>query len=66
MKRTLKVKKGFTLVEMVLVIAIIVIIAAALVTAIGKYNTYANTAKSVLKSHNEETSEAAKEVANNI
>ena len=37
MKKIQKSKKGFTLVEMVLVIAIIVILAAVLVLGIGAY-----------------------------
>ena len=37
MKKIQKSKKGFTLVEMVLVIAIIVILAAVLVIGITKY-----------------------------
>ena len=44
MKKIQKSKKGFTLVEMVLVIAIIVILAAVLVLGIGAYLTKAKAA----------------------
>ena len=47
MKKIVKSRKGFTLVEMVLVIAIIVILAAVLVLGIG---TYLNKAKAVASS----------------
>ena len=45
MKKIQKSKKGFTLVEMVLVIAIIVILAAVLIIGITKYLNGANAAK---------------------
>ena len=44
MKKIQKSKKGFTLVEMVLVIAIIVILAAVLLLGIGTYLNAANAA----------------------
>ena len=46
MKKIQKSKKGFTLVEMVLVIAIIVILAAVLVLGIGAYLKKARAAAS--------------------
>ena len=52
MKKIQKSKKGFTLVEMVLVIAIIVILAAVLVLGIGTYLTRARAASSSIASHN--------------
>jgi type IV pilus assembly protein PilA len=52
MKKIQKSKKGFTLVEMVLVIAIIVILAAVLVLGIGAYLTKAKAAASSVKDHN--------------
>jgi type IV pilus assembly protein PilA len=52
MKKIQKSKKGFTLVEMVLVIAIIVILAAVLVLGIGAYLNKARAAASSIKDHN--------------
>ena len=51
MKKIQKSKKGFTLVEMVLVIAIIVILAAVLVIGITKYLNGANAAKKSISQH---------------
>lgn len=51
MKKIQKSKKGFTLVEMVLVIAIIVILAAVLVIGITKYLNGANAAKTSISQH---------------
>ena len=52
MKKIQKTKKGFTLIEMVLVIAIIVILAAVLVMSIGTYLNRAKNAASSIESHN--------------
>ena len=52
MKKIQKSKKGFTLVEMVLVIAIIVILAAVLVLGIGTYLNKAKAANSSVRKHN--------------
>ena len=52
MKKIQKSKKGFTLVEMVLVIAIIVILAAVLVLGIGTYLNKARAAASSVSAHN--------------
>ena len=52
MKKIQKSKKGFTLVEMVLVIAIIVILAAVLVLGIGTYLNKARAAASSVSEHN--------------
>jgi len=52
MKKIQKSKKGFTLVEMVLVIAIIVILAAVLVLGIGTYLNKAKSASSSIQAHN--------------
>ena len=52
MKKLNKSRKGFTLVEMVLVIAIIVILAAVLVMGIGTYLTKARAAASSVTQHN--------------
>lgn len=51
MKKIQKSKKGFTLVEMVLVIAIIVILAAVLLIGITKYLNGANAAKKSISLH---------------
>jgi len=52
MKKIQKSKKGFTLVEMVLVIAIIVILAAVLIFGVAKYINAANAAKKSISEHN--------------
>lgn len=52
MRRINKTKRGFTLIEMVLVIAIIVILAAVLVMNIGTYLGKAKSATSSIASHN--------------
>ena len=52
MKKIQKSKKGFTLVEMVLVIAIIVILAAVLLFTVSKYLNAANAAKQSIEEHN--------------
>lgn len=57
MKKIQKSKKGFTLVEMVLVIAIIVILAAVLVLGVGSYLNKAKAASSSIREHNSSTSE---------
>jgi len=57
MRKIQKSKKGFTLIEMVLVIAIIVILAAVLVMNIGDYINRARSATSSVDSHNHAISE---------
>lgn len=52
MVRIHKSKRGFTLIEMILVIAIIVILASVLFIAIGGYIQNANTAKDKVSTHN--------------
>jgi type IV pilus assembly protein PilA len=52
MKKIQKSKKGFTLVEMVLVIAIIVILAAVLLFGVSQYLNAANKAKASISAHN--------------
>lgn len=51
MKKIQKTKKGFTLVEMVLVIAIIVILAAVLAFSVKAYLDKAKAAASKLSTH---------------
>lgn len=55
MKKISKSKKGFTLVEMVLVIAIIVILAAVMLIGISSYISKARTGASAVAAHNEST-----------
>ena len=57
MKKIQKSKKGFTLIEMVLVIAIIVILAAVLIMNIGDYINRARSATSSVDSHNDAITE---------
>ncbi len=62
MKKLIKTRKGFTLVEMVLVIAIIVILAAVLVLGIGSYLNKAKAAASSVISHNNSISILTSEI----
>ncbi|MCR5060753.1 MAG: type II secretion system GspH family protein [Saccharofermentans sp.] len=62
MKKIQKTKKGFTLVEMVLVIAIIVILAAVLALSIGTYIGRAKKAASSVSLHNWSVSKAVSEI----
>jgi len=52
MKKIQKTKKGFTLIEMVLVIAIIIILAAVMFISISGYINSANTAAAKVSAHN--------------
>lgn len=52
MKRICKGKAGFTLIEMVLVIAIIVILASVLVLTVGTFLSRAKNAASSVSLHN--------------
>ena len=62
MKKIQKSKKGFTLVEMVLVIAIIVILAAVLVLGIGTYLNKAKAAASSVAKHNSDVNSVDAEI----
>ena len=62
MKKLVKTRKGFTLVEMVLVIAIIVILAAVLVLGIGSYLNKAKAAASSVINHNNSISILTSEI----
>ena len=54
MRRIGKTRKGFSLVEMVLVIAIIVIIAGVFIVSVGKYLNATNKATVSVSMHNSE------------
>ena len=62
MKKISKSKKGFTLVEMVLVIAIICILAAVLVLSVTEYISRANKATSVINDNRAEVTSAVAEI----
>ncbi len=62
MRRLNKSRKGFTLVEMVLVIAIIVILAAVLLLGIGTYLNAANAAADSVTSHNDSVNYITNEI----
>ncbi len=62
MKKISKSKKGFTLVEMVLVIAIIVILAAVMFFAVAGYLNRAKNATACLSAHNAEIDNAVDEI----
>lgn len=52
MKKISKNKKGFTLVEMVIVIAIILILASVIIFSVTKFIKAANSAKQSISAHN--------------
>ncbi len=62
MKKLNKSRKGFTLVEMVLVIAIIVILASVLVIGLGTYLDKAKAAASSVTNHNSSISILSSEI----
>lgn len=62
MKKIQKNKKGFTLIEMVLVIAIIVILAAVLIISIGTYLDKAHAAATLVSEHNASVAAASAEI----
>lgn len=62
MKKIQKSKRGFTLIEMVIVIAIIVILASVLFFAVSEYLDRAKTARDMISTHNVEISEAMAEI----
>lgn len=66
MKKIQKSKRGFTLIEMVIVIAIIVILASVLFFAVSAYLTRAKTAAEKISTHNAEIASAIVEIDNNI
>ena len=66
MKKIQKSKKGFTLVEMVLVIAIIVILAAVLLLGISTYLDAANKAASSITKHNDSTNAVVNVISDQV
>ncbi|HUM23586.1 MAG TPA: type II secretion system protein [Saccharofermentans sp.] len=62
MKKISKSKKGFTLVEMVLVIAIICILAAVLVLSVTDYITRTKKATSVINENRAQVASAVGEI----
>ena len=62
MKKIQKSKKGFTLVEMVLVIAIIVILAAVLIIGVGDYLQRAHNAADSVSEHNDEIDQVVADI----
>ena len=66
MRKISKSRKGFTLVEMVLVIAIIVILAAVLLLGIGTYLNAANVAASSVTAHNDSVNYVTNEIMSQI
>ncbi len=66
MKKIQKNKKGFTLVEMVLVIAIIVILAAVVFFSVADYLNKAKSATSKIEEHNSAIAEVTAEIDKNM
>lgn len=62
MKKISKSKKGFTLVEMVLVIAIICILAAAMLVGLNDYINRAKNATAAMSSHNSDVASIVSEI----
>lgn len=62
MKKISKNKAGFTLVEMVLVIAIIVVLSGVLLVGITKYMKDANSKSAKVETHNNAADQAAHDV----
>lgn len=64
MKKIMKSKKGFTLIEMIIVIAIIVILAAVVFFSIQNYITAAQDAASSISTHNQLIEDVYNEIIN--
>lgn len=64
MKKIQKNRKGFTLVEMVLVIAIIVILAAVVFFSVADYLNKAKSATSEIEEHNSAVEAVTSEIDN--
>jgi type IV pilus assembly protein PilA len=63
MKKIQKNRKGFTLVEMVLVIAIIVILAAVVFFSVADYLNKARSATSKIATHNQQIEQVTQAIA---
>lgn len=61
MKKISKNKKGFTLVEMVIVIAIILILASVVIFSVTKFINAAKSAKDSISDHNKEIDEVVED-----
>jgi type IV pilus assembly protein PilA len=59
MKKISKNKKGFTLVEMVIVIAIILILASVIIFSVSKFINAAKSAQGSVSQHNSHIEEVA-------
>ena len=57
MKKISKNKKGFTLVEMVIVIAIILILASVIIFSVSRFMNAARSAEASVAAHNKEIEE---------
>jgi len=66
MRKIAKSQKGFTLVEMVLVIAIIVILASVLMLTVGDFLTRAKAAASSVSLHNWSISSIDADIQNQL
>lgn len=66
MKRIKKCKQGFTLVEMVIVIALIIILALVIVFDVVDYLQAAKGATVKMSEHNEEIAHATGDISANI
>ncbi len=66
MKKIYKNKKGFTLVEMIIVIAIIILLAFVLFLSVSTYLGKAKTAAEMLGTHNDEVYKASSAVASEL
>lgn len=66
MRKINKNKKGFTLVEMVIVIAIIILFSFVFYISVSSYLNRAKTAAVAIDTHNQAVSQAASEVDNAV
>ena len=66
MKKISKSKKGFTLVEMVLVIAIILILAVVILIGVGSILEKTKEATSAINNHNASTNAVLKEIGGSM
>ena len=62
MKKIYKNKKGFTLVEMIIVIAIIILFSFVFYMSVSSYLNKAKTATTAISTHNQQIAKATNEV----